>query len=284
MSDDTGEFFPFRDESSGEGRKHPNGGPRSGDADDAATRPMPRHAGDADRTELLPAADDATQVTGRPPQPDATAVYSAGENHNWADEDQVWAGRAGVRPPRPGADSTRTDWAAVPADEPRGRWWTPIAVGIVALLLLGVLSWGIYLILQSTGDDEETPAPVVPASAAPARTTEPTSQPTSEPPTTAPTTTEPTSSPPAPPKDVTIPALRGLSLEEARAALNRTGLNYRLRYVASTEAPPGTVIGSDPVEGQQVPGDTVVNLIVAAESTATTPTASTTPPAGVDPD
>ncbi len=283
MSDDTGEFFPFRDESSGEGRKHSKGAPRSGEADDAATRPMPQNAGDADRTELLPAADDATQVTGRVPQPDATAVYSPAEDHNWADDDQVWAGRAGVQQPRPGADATRTDWAAVPADEPRGRWWTPIVVGIVALLLLGVLSWGIYLILQSTGHDEESPAPLVTTSPAPAQTTEP----TTEPPTTAPTTTEPTSSAPAPPEDVAIPALRGLSLDEARAALDRTGLNYRLRYVASTEAPPGTVIDSDPGEGQQVPGDTVVNLIVAAEPTAATPTpptTSTTPPEGVDPD
>ncbi|MFI7596390.1 PASTA domain-containing protein [Actinoplanes sp. NPDC049681] len=274
MSDDTGEFFPFRGEPSDEGQKHPNGDPRSGDADRTQLFP----AAD-DATRVTPAADDATRVT--PPAGDATAVYPAAQGaENWADDEQVWAGRAGVRAPGPG-DATRTDWAAVPAEEPRGRWWMPIVVGIVALLLLGVLSWGVYLILQSRGDDEETPAPVVTTSAAPAPTTKAT---TTKPPSTAPTTTAPTSSPPSSPTDVTIPALRGLSLDEARAALNRTGLNYRLRYVASTDAPPDTVIGSDPTEGQQVPGDTIVNLIIAAEPTATTPATSPTATHEVDAD
>lgn len=267
MSDDTGEYFPFRGEPSDEGEKHSNGDPRSGDTDHTEVLP----AAD-DATRITPTVDDATRVTGA----DATAVYSPVQDaDNWADDDQVWAGRAGVRPPRPGGDVTRTDWAAVPADEPRGRWWMPIVVGIVALVLLGALSWGVYLILQSTGDDEETPVPVVTTSAAQA----PTTRPTTKPPTTAPTTTEPSSAPPSSPADVAIPALRGLSLDEARAALNRTGLNYRLRYRASTEAPPDTVIGSDPIEGQQVPGDTIVNLIIAAEPTATTPA---TPPSATD--
>ncbi|BCJ53199.1 hypothetical protein Asp14428_46740 [Actinoplanes sp. NBRC 14428] len=292
MSDDTGEYFPFREDSSGGDERHPNGRPRTGDDEPDATRRMPATPAGSDRTEMLPAdrtemlpaagsdrtelvspVDDATRVTGRA---DPTAVQPpVRPTDNWADDDQVWAGRAGVRPPRPGDDATRTDWAAVPADEPRGRWWTPIVVGIVALLLLGVLSWGVYLILQSTsGEDDETPAPVATTSAAPA----PTTQPTTKAPTTAPTTTAPSSAPVSSPTDVAIPALRGLSLDEARAALNRKGLNYRLRYVASTEAPPGTVIGSDPSEGQQVPGDTIVNLIIAAEPTTTAPTPTTPAP------
>jgi hypothetical protein len=235
-----------------------------------------------DDTKMLPAADaDATTVTPRAPQSDATSVLppasSSGtrterndrNTDNWADGgDSVWSGRAEVRPPRPGSgdDFTRTDWAAVPADEPRGKWWMPIVVGIVALLLLGLLTWGIYLIAQSAGTTEDPTPTVTPSAVAPATT-----QPTTEPPSTAATTTEPTSSPPTSPSDVTIPALRGLSSDEARAALHRKGLSYRLRFVTS-DSPPGTVIDSDPAEGQQVPADTVITLIIAAE-----PTTSATP-------
>jgi hypothetical protein len=171
----------------------------------------------------------------------------------------------------------------VPADEPRGRWWTPIVVGIVALLLLALLGWGIYLIMQSTGDDV-TPGGT-PSPAAPVTTAAATTRPTSTPPSTEPATTQPTTTSPATPSDVTVPALKGLSSEEARGALDRKGLNYRLRYVTS-ESPVGTVIDSDPAEGQQVPADTVITLIIAAEPTApATPTqTATTGPAGQDED
>ncbi|MEV4705637.1 PASTA domain-containing protein [Actinoplanes sp. NPDC049316] len=261
--------------------------------DDAAgdrTEMMPAVEDDAagDRTEMMPAVeDDRTEMMPGVDEPapgeptavlppargtDATAVHPpAAAGANWADEDEIWAGRAGVRAPRPADEGT--DWAAVPAEEPRGRWWTPIVVGIVGLILLGLLAWGIYLIVQST-DDGGTPAPAPTATLSPAAP--PTTEPTAEPTTTPPTTTQPTTTPPTSPSDITIPALRGLSLEEARAALNRSGLNYRLRYVQSTEAPPGTVIDSDPPEGQQVPDDTIINLIIAAERTTTTTTPTTT--------
>ena len=271
-SDETGEFFPFADES----EKDPNSGPRKDD-----------------RTELIPpvpaGGDDATQVTPRAPQRDATAVFPAAddrgtgtERHNrttadWADgEESVWAGRAGVRPPRPGTgdDFARSGWDADPAtEEPRGKWWTPIVVGIVVLILLGVLGWGVWLIVQSTSDDTDEPAPAVTTTAAAPATTEPAAPPPSVEPTTAP----PTSAPPSSPSDVTVPALKGLSTDEARAALNRMGLNYRLRFVTS-DAPSGTVIDSDPPEGRQVPADTVIALVIAAEPTASaTPTPSRTP-------
>ena len=300
MSDDTRESFPFDDDHPGEGGNQPNGRTRGGDAADH-TRRMPPPQTDPEGTAVMPAADDATRampgdrtqmmpaagdpVPGDPTAVlppargvDATSVYPPAGGGNWADEDQVWAGRAGVRAPRPGDDPMGTDWAAVPVEEPRGRWWTPIVVGIVALILLGLLAWGIYLIMQSTDDEDgggtPTPAPTATASAAAPRTTEPTTEPT----TTEPTTTQPETTAPTSPADITIPALRGLSLDEARSALNRSGLNYRLRYVRSTEAPPGTVIDSDPPEGRQIPGDTIVNLIIAAEPTATATTPPTTEP------
>lgn len=291
MSDDkehrrpneTSEFSSFEDET----RIRPKDGPSKGDPVSDRTEQMPSTPADADGTQMLPAADeDATTVTPRAPQSDATSMLPPAspsgtrtERYDrntdiWADDgDPVWSGRAGVRPPRPSArdDFTRTDWAAVPADEPRGKWWMPIVVGIVALVLLGLLIWGIYLIAQATGTDEDPTPAVTPSVVAPATT-----QPTTEPPSTAPTTTEPISSPPPPPSDITIPALKGLSTDEARAALDRKGLSYRLRFVTS-DSPPGTVIDSDPTEGQQVPADTVITLIIAAKpTTSAAPTATVT--------
>ncbi|MFI5495416.1 PASTA domain-containing protein [Actinoplanes sp. NPDC051859] len=308
MSDDTGEFFPFRDEASGESGKHPNERPRKGDD---STQEVPRTPADADRTAMFPAAGDATEIH-RPATDDATAVYRAGGDdattvyrsggddatavHRPAgaeqpDADPVWAGRAGVRGPgsasgsAPG-DETRTDWAAAPggSDQAPNKWWLPIVVGLIAFALLGVLSWGVWLIAQNSGGEEDPlpPPPTATKPAAPSPTAKPSSvAPSSEPPTSQ----APSSAPPTTPKDTTIPALRGLSVEAARAALNRSGLNYRLRYVTSTDAPAGTVIESDPAEGQQVPGDTVINLIVASAPTATASAPSTNPSAaGIDED
>jgi len=273
--DETGEFQPSQDER--EIR------PIGGTPKDDGTELMPRVAVDSDGTRVFPAADeDATQVVPRAPQSDATSVLPAASGDgtrterdtrstdNWADDgNEVWSARAGVRPRRPGYgdDSTSTDWA-LPDDEPHGKWWTPIAVGIIALLLLSLLGWGIYLIAQSRGDDAATPE-VTASPAAPATT-----QPSSAPPITEPPSQP--ASPPTTPSDVTVPALKGLSSAEARGALDRKGLNYRLRFVTS-DSPAGTVIDSDPAEGQQVPADTVITLIIAAEPTASaTPTPSAT--------
>jgi hypothetical protein len=283
--DETGEYVPFQEE----GEIPPIDGPPK----DGRTERMPRVAAEADRTQVSPAvADDATQMTPRAPQSDATSVLPAAtsdgtrtERHprstdNWADgEDSVWTARAGVRQSRTGYgdDFTPADWAAEPGDEPGGRWWTPIAVSIVAFLLLGLLGWGIYLIVQASGDDAGRGATASPA--APAATTAAT-RPTTTPPATA--TTQPaTTTPPVTPTDVTVPALKGLSSQEARAALDRRGLNYRLRFVTS-DSPAGTVIDSDPAEGQQVPADTVIALIIAAQrTTSATPTQpATTGPTG----
>jgi hypothetical protein len=281
-ADETSEFSSSEDET----RIRPKDGPSKGEPVSDRTEQMPSTPADAGGTQMLPAVDeDATMVTPRAPQSDATSALpptsssrTRTERYNrntdiWADDgDPVWSGRAGVRPPRPGSgdDFTRTDWAA-PADEPRGRWWMPIVVGIVALVLLGLLTWGIYLIAQSLNTDEDRTPAVTPSAEVPATT-----QPTTEPPSTAPTTTEQTSSPPAPPSNITIPALKGLSTDEARAALNRTGMSYRLRFV-TIDSPPGTVIDSDPTEGQQVPAGTVITLIIAAEpTTSAAPTATVT--------
>jgi beta-lactam-binding protein with PASTA domain len=73
---------------------------------------------------------------------------------------------------------------------------------------------------------------------------------------------------------VTVPALRGYPLPQAQAALVKTGLKFRTIYRTNAAAP-GTVIDSDPAEGQQVPPDTTVTLVVA-QSATTLPTAPIT--------
>ncbi|SNY63193.1 PASTA domain-containing protein [Paractinoplanes atraurantiacus] len=209
-----------------------------------------------------------------------TAVMPADD---WAPSraNPAWSGRAEVRAPQPGRGYPEVDWAAADA-EPRGRdrWWMPIVVGIIALLLLGVLGWAIYVIVQND-DSDDTPAPAATTSAAaPTRaatttasatteTTTPSTAPTTT--TTAPTTgtTDPTDT------EVTVPALRGLALPAAQSALNATGLNYRIIYRV-VDAPAGTVFDSDPAEGQEVPPDTVVTLLVAAQGTTTVPTTTAT--------
>jgi len=259
----------------------PDDRPRSDDAwvlD--GTEQMPR-AGAAN-TEKLPrtgAADDETVLA---PRADATSVLPAAERDAVGPDgatSPAWTGRAEVRPPRPGraGDFPSGDWDVVPPPrEPRGKWWTPIVVGIAVLVLLALLGWGIWLILQASADDDETPAPAASASVAAPETTETTSRPPTTEPTTTPSTTEPTG-----PAEVTIPALKGLSSAEARQALDRTGLAYRLRFVTSADAPAGTVIDSDPAEGQKVPSDTTVTLIIAAApssaATVTTTPTSTAP-------
>ncbi|MEU7903773.1 PASTA domain-containing protein [Actinoplanes sp. NPDC049118] len=267
--DETSEFSASADE----GGSRPNDGPRKGDGAADPTEEMPRTTPD----------DDATVESPRTPPADATSELPAAEDpgtrterYDWVDDGgPAWSGRAGVRP-RPGyADDA--DWSTMPPGEPNGKWWMPIVVGIVALLLLALLGWGIYLIVQSTGEDAGTP-PAVTASAAPP----PTVEPTTAAPSTAPATTEPTRSVAPSPTDITVPALKGLSSDEARAALDRKRLSYRLRFVTS-DSPAGTVIDSDPAEGQQVPADTVITLIIAAApTTAATPTPAdtTTGPAG----
>jgi hypothetical protein len=253
-ADETRQFDPFddADDRTRPGEIHPEGGPRSGD--NAAS----------DRTRQMPATpgDDATVATPRRPDDGGTAVMPPVQE--WTGQEAAWAGRAEVRPPRPGDYRTTSDWDPVaPPDEPRGKWWMPILVGILALILLGLLGWGIYLIAQNSDDEGEAPAPA-PSVTAPATTEPSTTPPTTEPTTTAPTTTPPTTQPTN--TEVTVPALVGLSQLQAQQALERRGLNYRLIF-RSSDAAPGTVIDSDPAEGQEVPPDTQVTLVIAAPPT-----------------
>jgi hypothetical protein len=248
------------------GKVHPDEGPQSGDAW-VFDRPDSRPGG--------PRSDDPTVLTPRAPGAaragETSAMPAAGDDGEWGADGAPWSGRAVVRPPRPG-DYAEPDWSTEPPSEPRGKWWMPILIGILGLLLLALLSWGIWLILQAQNSgDDSTPAVVPPTTAAvPATAATTAAAPTTEPPTSKATTA-------APPTDtaVTIPALKGLSREEAQQALSRRGLSSRLRFVNS-DRPAGTVIDSDPGEGQEVPPDTTVTLVIASQPPSSSPTATAT--------
>ena len=246
----------------GDGDPGGPGGYRGPDED--ATRIQGPGAGNGpdDRTR----SDDTWPAGGPEGRPgDGTSIMPPARDDWTADGEGAWAGRAAVRPPR-AEEYVETDWATVER-EPR-RWWAPILVGIVALLLLALLGWGIWLIIQAQGRANETPAPA-PTLSAPATVSTPSVAPTTTPPTTQTTTTSPT------PTSVTIPALRGMSQSEAAQTLSRIGLASRLRFVATDRASAGVVVDTDPSEGKQVPQGTTVTLIVAAP-----PTASPSPSGG----
>ncbi len=307
--DETREFSPFEDDEAAAGPfadpAEPSRNTRSSDptaAGDTAwasdrTEQMPRTPVDpaADRTQMIPPADDATRVAPLdrtamlPPSdaPDAgraeaAARAAAGATApDWQNRSEpAWAGRAEVRQARPGAggDFTRTDWAPV-EPEPRRVWWSPILIGILGLLLVALLGVGIWLIVQSVGDDEQA-VPTVTTSAPQA----PVTSALTPPPTSAAATTTPSTSAPAEPEEVAVPALKGLSSAQARQALDRVGLTYRLIF-RPADAEPGTVIDSDPPEGREVPADTEVTLVIAAPRTsAPTPSPSATEGGADEPD
>lgn len=198
-----------------------------------------------------------------------------------SDPGDVWTGRAGVRPhgavPRDPFDDG-SDWADPDAVEPSGRWWAPIAVGTVALALVGLLVFGITVILRNTGDDAEPSATTFPA------VRETTGTPdvgvTTPPATIGTATAAPTTDPVD--AEVNVPALRGMPLEDAQAALSRSGLAWRV-IRRENDAEPGTVINCDPAEGQQVPSDTRVTLVVSAARAGDPSPSATAPSAGTQP-
>src|SRR5689334_14319261 len=148
------------------------------------TRPM--RAVDDDATRVQP-----NQPSGRPRSGD-TPTEPLSPAGGWDPDprggEELWTGRATVRPPGPETSrySDTTEWTpGPPGEEPPGRWWMPIVIGIVALLLLGVLAYGIYLIAQNSGAGTDAPAPTP----AQTRTTTATTPSTTEPTTEAPPST-----------------------------------------------------------------------------------------------
>ncbi|MEV1289752.1 PASTA domain-containing protein [Micromonospora sp. NPDC049679] len=261
--DQTQRFDPFHDRDA-EPHSEPTEGARpthdTGTSGVDETAPLPRR----DDTVPLPPGDQ----TARLPRSDETAYRPGGDQTApLPSTPGSWAGRAEV-PPWGGApvrDQAPADWGPGDNEGPR-RWWLPILLGLVALLLLALLGFGIWLINQAR---DEGPGPVRPSpSPSPSAATTPAPvRPTSA----APTTAEPTPSATtiAP---VQVPPVLGLPEEEARRLLDDAGLIYRLQYRGS-EQTLGTVIATDPPEGAAVRPGTRVTLVIAVP-----PSAPTTPP------
>ncbi|MFF0654787.1 PASTA domain-containing protein [Micromonospora tulbaghiae] len=231
--------------------------PRNAAGEDVeATRAMPRNAGDATRPlPGGPAGQGGPVGQGGPRRPlDATAPQ---------EPVGAWSGRAGVPPPRPaGYPEPGGEWYG---DEQAGRrWWMPILLGILALLLLGLIGAGVWLALRAA-DRNSDPGPPVPSvsaqtSAAPTTAAPTSAAPSSSPPSTPPATTAPV--------EVPMPPLVGLPEAAARAALDRLDLDYRVQRRAS-DRPAGTVISTDPEAGYPVGEDDRVTIVVAVPAPPT---------------
>ncbi|MEV0809308.1 PASTA domain-containing protein [Micromonospora sp. NPDC050200] len=180
----------------------------------------------------------------------------------------VWSGRAGVPPPRRADYREPVEWYG---EEQRGRrWWTPILLGILALLLLGVLGAGIWLALRAADERNQEPSPPPVPTSAPVTTAAPTSAaPTTEAPSTPATTAA---------ARIPVPPLVGLPRASAERLLDRLDLSYRVQTRESSEQPPGTVIETDPEAGELVrAGEEVTLVVAAAPSPAPSSTGSVEP-------
>jgi hypothetical protein len=263
---------------------------RPDDAD--ATRPI--RPADADATQIHRPADDATQVH-RPaddatqiqrPADDATQVHrpaaDATRISDPVDETTAlppeqppprWAARANVPPagavPRRPAPETWED--ETPEDPYGGRsWFTPVIVGIVALVLAAGLGTGIWLIYRATRDNTPTAdvSPSAEVSSAPASSAPPSSPPPS-----------PSASPsPSPsPEGTPIPTLRGQTERSATDTLAGLGLNVTVQRRSDPTVEPGRVIDTNPPAGTTVaPGSTVI--LIVASTPSPSPSRSTRPP------
>ncbi len=261
--------------------------PQGGDPDATRIGPANSRPVDPDATRIGPAgagpADpDATRIGGgvSPLRPDDSGATRIGGPLGH-DEPPRWSARANV--PQPGDPSLRRpapeEW--VEEEDPyQGRsWFTPVIVGVVALLLVGALSVGLYLIYQATADGDNAPQdqlPGVDTSSSAAVVPSPTLPPT----TAAPSSAAPSETTVAPPSSVAIPPLRGNTLAQATIKLQQLGLEVRVVRRADGSVQPGEVLESDPGPGEVVAVGETVTLYVATAPTAAPSRSSVSPSAG----
>jgi hypothetical protein len=143
----------------------------------------------------------------------------------------------------------------------------PIVIGLAALLLLGVLGYGLWLIAAADDGTEPAGGPSATAPAAPR--------------TTAPPATREAPRPTAP-QPVEVPRLAGESLADAQDRLDELGLTYRVEFEETDEEQPGRVLRTEPDGGAEVEPRSRVTLVVAAapeepEPSRPAPTADQSP-------
>ncbi|HEU0238119.1 MAG TPA: PASTA domain-containing protein [Micromonosporaceae bacterium] len=230
-------------------------------AETSGTDPDGTRAFDADATRAVPKLGDTTAdlPPGAPRSIDDTAVAPP--------VPEGWQGRATVRPAGPYRPPTAPEG---PDDRAPGRaWWLPILLGVLGLLLIVGLAYGLVVATRHH-DTNPTPAPThTPTTVAP-----------STPPTTAPPTT---SAPPSTaPAQVTVPAdLTSKSLEDAESELSQLKLTFQaIPQTVSDPSQVGMVIAADPAPGSTVPVGTQVTLTygVAPASPSSAPSAPSAAP------
>jgi hypothetical protein len=221
------------------------------DPDEDATQRFPRpnrtegepNAG-LDQTAPYAPLDDATEARH---DPDATQVVNA------------WTGRAEVRGPIPPDDGE--EWTEQGPDEPGRRWWMPIFLGLLGLLV--VIAAIVAATLLSRNNDNQ-PVPTTPAtpSAAPTpRSTSPSAPQTNAPPSSAPPTAT----------TVVVPETFGDSEAVARGKLEAIGLVVHVMTQEDPVAKPGTVLATTPPAGSEVLSGSDITVIVARAMASTSP-------------
>jgi hypothetical protein len=257
--DQTKAFDPLADD-------RPEGGGPTGrpGPDDTARQPAP---GDTARQPGPDADETARFAPGGAVPPDRTAQMPA-PGAGARPGEPAWSGRARVPPPNPRMRETvPAEW--IPGEEPPGRtWWLPILAGIVALLLLALLAYGLWLIANSRREE----GPVTPSPSPSAVST-----PTAQTPTSAAPTPESASPSLSTPEHVAVPPVVGLPQPVAQALLERFGLRYQVEHRESDRIP-GTVLDSDPEPGEDVsPGSEVTLIVAEPPGEPTTAPATRTP-------
>jgi PASTA domain len=225
--------------------RNPGRGPAAG----PPTRPFDPSA--AEETAPLPPPGVAAAPL------DPTRTFPAADGDPTEPPDR-WSATA-VVPPRGPVPATQSQyWVETEPEAPpgsRGPWLAPVLIAIVALVLLALLGTGVWLIVKS----RQGGPPAAQPSSVPATTLISSPATTAPPTTAAPTTRAPTTTAPA---QVGVPPVEGLTENQARVRLVAAGL--RVQVVRQVDqAPPGTVLGTDPPAGTQVAAGTVVRLFVA---------------------
>ncbi|MDR7280092.1 PASTA domain-containing protein [Catenuloplanes atrovinosus] len=190
-----------------------------------------------------------------------------------------WTARASVRPPEPAGSYaqpdpfSRTDPGWGEPDEPNRKWLMPVMWGVIALLLILLLSVGIYFGTRGGGGDPEpTRTPTAAATPTAERTSaEPSEEPTSEEP-ASPETTAPS---PTRAAEVEVPRMTGYTLQEAQQELAGRDLPFALVYQTTDDFDPDTVVDTDPPGGAVVPKGTKITITVARAPEPTAPAAPT---------
>jgi len=185
-----------------------------------------------------------------PPEPDDS------DDVTIADEEWPVAEQYRVEPrPRPQPAAEDDDTIVIQQDNvPQGtvRRFPPdlgpgLLLALLGVLLIAVLvPAGIWL----AGRDDDEPAA---------------SPPTDTVGTTTATTTTQTTQTSTSPAATTVPELTGLTLDEARALLERENVRVRVRRIDS-DAPVGEVLEQSPASGERLSADTVVVLTVSRAS------------------